>query len=1255
MSGQPSTPSTSKASTGLGKIFNKLRTPSGTNGSPSSNGAGGDSTPRSASPFGSILGRRSSSKSSLRAHGNNVPLPPSLNGSSTSLAFDFEDEPAFPTFDSDALPDFFQSSSASSSAARPGPYGAHHPSSSTLGSSLSLASSAAADDQNGAPFNDLTAQAPPRPGTSMSTRSRAGSIADGGGEGAGWKSSLLGRNRTAGADAKDAGSGSFGRALGRSLGLKGKETSSGLASQAGAPYGEDGDGGEDELTHKVAAVKSQDFAPPPVPRAPLTRQLSQEPPSSSSSLATTTPGLPRSGLSKSTTSASTSTAGPSAGTRRLFRTTNGGGERIVGRARRVVQPAATSTPESQPSFSESEVSSVKEPSPEPASSAQTSPGSSIGRSRPPISPGTHGRSRSELPPASPKMTQAERGPATVTIGPSHLHHSAMRPSSSLSHYAGSDADVSPPDAGSQLGASRLRPLHSSQQQQPLGSTAFRNRFLNSSSMNSLSSSSNQSPDFPASLSMSSSGATPSPPGQHAQPSAAAQQQQQPKIRLGPMAGGLSRKNSISMLAAVAEKGDIPPAGGSTSRSASLDIRRETVAARVAGQLAESRSSLDETRRSPPRDQSRDQNRDRDMMMPYLSRRTSVSRTGGSGSAADVSLDQSVASSATLIGSSGSSLKRSNSETITNGSLLGMARPGSSTAMYRDESQQPKPNVVRLAPGQQQEMAPPPVVEVLHDPQPLHYHQQQQQQHEEQYGARPSSAQAIHPYQDENAYAPAPSGYARHAPPPSSAAPQQPLPPHPASVGQPGRPVLAEVNRYAPPHPPSTQPRPGQPLYQKQQQQQQQGGPGAAAGHEYHVPLRDRSPGMAEATPSVTVQQAHYQSQQVFSQQQQQQMLLQQQQMMQMGYTPGAEQHPEKKVAKSFTVNGKTYFRAGVLGKGGSSRVYRVMTERNELYALKKVDTRNDAESRASFINEITLLRKLAGKPEIIQLLDSEVQGKYVIMVMEAGETDLAGLLSGYAGKAMSLNFIRYVWEQMLSAVQVIHDEAVVHTDLKPANFVLVKGRLKLIDFGISKAIAGDTTNIGRDQQIGTANYMPPEALNDTGLGQGGKRLMKLGRAADVWSLGCILYQMVYGLAPFAHIRDIGLKIQTIMSDRHRISFPEQAAPLDKHGQPIEEHRFKVGPDLVSTLRSCLLYDSKKRATIPELLQQPFLRRSGDEAASSSAPSATQYPQISDKMMEGVVKIVADQLVRGKLAQEDVAAMASNLMKQIQGLQDSLRT
>lgn len=95
---------------------------------------------------------------------------------------------------------------------------------------------------------------------------------------------------------------------------------------------------------------------------------------------------------------------------------------------------------------------------------------------------------------------------------------------------------------------------------------------------------------------------------------------------------------------------------------------------------------------------------------------------------------------------------------------------------------------------------------------------------------------------------------------------------------------------------------------------------------------------------------------------------------------------------------------------------------------------------------------------------------------------------------------------MLEAVHVIHEEKIVHTDLKPANFVSVKGVLKLIDFGIAKAIANDTTNIHRETQVGTANYMSPEALEETTKSDG-RKIMRLGRASDVWSLGCILYQV----------------------------------------------------------------------------------------------------------------------------------------------------
>jgi serine/threonine-protein kinase TTK/MPS1 len=83
---------------------------------------------------------------------------------------------------------------------------------------------------------------------------------------------------------------------------------------------------------------------------------------------------------------------------------------------------------------------------------------------------------------------------------------------------------------------------------------------------------------------------------------------------------------------------------------------------------------------------------------------------------------------------------------------------------------------------------------------------------------------------------------------------------------------------------------------------------------------------------------------------------------------------------------------------------------------------------------------------------------------------------------------------MLNAVQAIHEARVVHSDLKPANFLFVRGVLKLIDFGIAKAIQNDTTNIHREHQVGTVNYMSPEAIVDTNAGRSnsGRQCLKVG-------------------------------------------------------------------------------------------------------------------------------------------------------------------
>ena len=209
---------------------------------------------------------------------------------------------------------------------------------------------------------------------------------------------------------------------------------------------------------------------------------------------------------------------------------------------------------------------------------------------------------------------------------------------------------------------------------------------------------------------------------------------------------------------------------------------------------------------------------------------------------------------------------------------------------------------------------------------------------------------------------------------------------------------------------------------------------------------------------------------------------------------------------SITFQGKHYNRIGVLGKGGSSCVHRILDSNGSIYAYKKVNVTGIDDSDTvfdSYANEINLLQRLKGSVHIIELIDAEINrdDMYIAMVMEAGEVDLSKVLkdrqtslaakyppiplNGTATNNSSIPigqpfmnpfFSRMVWQEMLEAVDYIHENRIVHGDLKPANFVFVKGHLKLIDFGIAKAINDHTTNIYRDSQIGTINYMAPEAI-----------------------------------------------------------------------------------------------------------------------------------------------------------------------------------
>lgn len=311
-------------------------------------------------------------------------------------------------------------------------------------------------------------------------------------------------------------------------------------------------------------------------------------------------------------------------------------------------------------------------------------------------------------------------------------------------------------------------------------------------------------------------------------------------------------------------------------------------------------------------------------------------------------------------------------------------------------------------------------------------------------------------------------------------------------------------------------------------------------------------------------------------------------VMQSIHSRKPEKSEGEKKKKTIGINGNQYEKLELLGRGGTSKVYRVkLLSNNRLYAIKKVtfDQFDDSCIRG-FKGEIDLLLKLRESPRVVKLVDYAIGEGSIYLVMECGEIDLAHVFQNRlsSNETLDLNFVKFYSIEMLKCVEAVHKAEIVHSDLKPANFLFVKGILKIIDFGIANAVPDHTANIYRESQIGTPNYMAPEALIDTNqsllpMKQSAdqKNTWKVGKPSDVWSVGCIIYQMIYGKPPYGGYSG-NQRIMAIMNPQVKIQYPAKGIG-----------GLSVPQSAIDLMQNCLARIPNDRWTIEQCLNCDFLK------------------------------------------------------------------
>jgi serine/threonine-protein kinase len=213
-------------------------------------------------------------------------------------------------------------------------------------------------------------------------------------------------------------------------------------------------------------------------------------------------------------------------------------------------------------------------------------------------------------------------------------------------------------------------------------------------------------------------------------------------------------------------------------------------------------------------------------------------------------------------------------------------------------------------------------------------------------------------------------------------------------------------------------------------------------------------------------------------------------------------------------------------------------------------------------------------PGIVEILDCDIDptGRaYIVMEYLRGES-LANCLARARRSLSSLPTVVSIGSQVASALSAAHERGIVHRDLKPDNlFLATDGSartpvvIKILDFGIAKLVSsngGDAHKTRTGSMLGTPAYMSPEQARDAS---------SIDDRADIYALGCILFEMVAGRPPFVRPGAGEVMIAHVIEPPPRLSslVPEVEPPLESLVSQMLEKDPAARPQTMSEVQSRL--------------------------------------------------------------------------------------